>query len=141
MPVPPALGLVEGTSLRLVDGRLADELVLRVVFGTRRGAFMERDLTRTLAGAGRFFLPRALALAVFRLVARRALAARVRLALFRVDARAPAPVRLFDAVRFCRLLEPFGEEPAALRFAAFLAMVLDPCLSMARGARPRERAH
>ena len=91
--------------------------------------------------AVRFFLLRALALAVFRPVARRALAARLRLALFRVDARAPAPVRLFDAVRFCPLLEPFGEEPAALRFAAFLAFVFYTCLSMARGARPRERAH
>jgi len=56
----------------------------------------------------------------------------------RADARAPDWARLFDGVLFCPLLELFRADRAALRFAAFLAMVLDPCLSMARGASPRD---
>lgn len=59
----------------------------------------------------------------------------------RADARAPALARLFDGVVLCRLLELFRADPAALRFAAFLAMVLDPCLSMSRGASPHNPAH
>ena len=56
----------------------------------------------------------------------------------RADARAPDLARLFDGVRLCRLLELFRADPAALRFAAFLAMVIDPCLSISRGASPRD---
>ena len=55
----------------------------------------------------------------------------------RPDARAPDAARLFDGVLFCRLLELFRADPAALRFAAFLAMVIDPCMSMSRGPGPR----
>jgi hypothetical protein len=45
-------------------------------------------------------------------------------ALVRADARVPA---VFVAgVCFCRFVEPFRAEPAAFRFAAFLAIVIDP---------------
>jgi hypothetical protein len=55
----------------------------------------------------------------------------------RADARAPELAGLFDGVFLCRLLELFRADPAALRFAAFLAMVIDPCMSMSRGPGPR----
>jgi hypothetical protein len=41
----------------------------------------------------------------------------------RAAARAPDPARLFAGVFFRPFAEPFLEEPAALRFAAFLAIV------------------
>jgi hypothetical protein len=71
------------------------------------------------AKALRFFLPCGdRPPAVFRLavLARRAPA-------LRAPARAPEPARLFDGVFFCPLLERFREEPAAFRFAVFLAIV------------------
>jgi len=41
----------------------------------------------------------------------------------RAVARAPDPARLLDGVFFLPFVEPFFEEPAAFRFAAFLAIV------------------
>ena len=41
----------------------------------------------------------------------------------RAAARAADPARLLDGVFFFPFADPFLEEPAALRFAAFLAMV------------------
>jgi hypothetical protein len=54
---------------------------------------------------------------------RRAAETRRAPALFRAAARPPDPVRLFDGVLFCPLVELFLEDLAAFRFAAFLAIV------------------
>jgi len=96
-PVPPALRFVDERA-RFGDGR-------------DRRAF-----------ACGFF-----AAAVFRAVRRPAFRARLRPAPLRADARAAEPARLFDRVRFRRLLDPVRAAPPARRFAAFLAMVSTPC--------------
>jgi hypothetical protein len=78
-------------------------------------------------GEDAFFLPRGVfAPTVFRPVFRRAVDVRPLPAPLRADARAPAPARLFDGVRFRPFGERFPEELAALRRDAFLAMSLTP---------------
>jgi hypothetical protein len=80
-----------------------------------------RDDARLLAG--RVLPLGVLAPAVLRPVFRRAAAVRRGPAPLRAAARAPEPARLFDGVFFWPFVEPFLEEPAAFRFAAFLAIV------------------
>jgi hypothetical protein len=57
-------------------------------------------------------------------VLRRAVETRRAPAPLRAAARAPEPARLFDGVLFCPFVERFFEDPAAFRFAAFLAMLI-----------------
>jgi hypothetical protein len=94
-----------------------------------------RDFARALAARNCsrdrfgdvFFLPRGvLAPAVFRPVFRRSIDTRRFPAPLGAAARAPAPARLLDGVRFCFLLERFTEELPAFRRDAFLAMTLIP---------------
>jgi hypothetical protein len=137
-PVPPArrlgdaFGFCASRTARRDAGRflafLARALALRTPC-EERVFFRFNPLARAAGRAGREdFLP------AFRR------AAEVRFdPLVRADARAPDLARLFDGVGLCRLLELFRADPAALRFAAFLAMVLDPCLSISRGASPRNQ--
>jgi hypothetical protein len=91
------------------------------------------------AAAVRFFLPCAVfAPAVLRPVFRRAEEARREPAPLRAAARPPDPARLFDGVPFCPFPDPFLEDPAAFRFAVFLAIVFfDPC----SGDRAADPAH
>jgi hypothetical protein len=64
---------------------------------------------------------------VLRPVFRRAAEARRAPAPLRAAALPPDPARLFGGVRFCPFLEPLLEDPAAFRFAVFLAIVFfDP---------------
>jgi hypothetical protein len=67
--------------------------------------------------------------AVFLPVFREAADTRLAPAPLRAAARAPAPARLFDGVRFCPFVEPLRVPPALFRFAAFFAMVI--CASLA----------
>jgi hypothetical protein len=61
------------------------------------------------------------------------------LEVFRANAREVARlvVRLFADVFFCRFVEPFRVERATVRFAAFLAIVIDP-RSVMRSVTARE---
>jgi hypothetical protein len=136
--VPPALRLIEAflDFARRAAGRffavapaLRTSRDERVLFRFKaRGACRDPDRAACREPGRDDFLP----------VLRRAADVR-RDAALRADARARDVARLFDDVVFCRLLELFRADPAALRFAAFLAIVIDPCLSMSRGASPRNQ--
>src|SRR3954454_18180503 len=94
-----------------------------------RNCFIDRlaDDARFADDAAFFFFPRGVfAPAVLRPVFRRAADARPLPAPLRADARAPAPARLFDGVRFWPFVERLPEELAALRRDAFLAMSSTP---------------
>jgi hypothetical protein len=163
-PVPPALGLVEpvlslveGPVLSLIEGArpigFFGFCARRVAGRAAAGFFARAPAVRRSCNGRVFFRLKALAAAacrepgrtacrergrtVFRPALRRAGVVRLDRRL-RADAPAPDPARLFDGVLFCPLLEPLRADPAAFRFAAFLAMVLDPCFTRARGASPRD---
>jgi hypothetical protein len=118
MPVPPGRREPRADPLRALARAPA-----------ARNCFIDRfaDDARFGDDAAFFFFPRdVFAAAVLRPVFRRAVDARPLPAPLRADARAPAPVRLFDGVRFCPFVERLPEELAALRRDAFLAMSSTP---------------
>jgi len=135
-------GFVGPRTDRPVSGVCASSRSLPVPPAGRDPVDAERFLARAAAARSCsterfddvFFFPRGVfAPAVFRPVLRRAVDTRRGPAPPRADARAPAPARFFDRVRFCALLERFLAELPALRPDAFLAMTLTPVEVAAEG--------